>query len=340
MPPPQQKPTAPTLPFDSLCAARNGTAAAIRETVCSRSRPPIISRALSSSAGVPPAGAERIDGKGKEAVDGQPPADVADVRVEAAVLVDHEHRGPPAGGLQPHERAAHPRAGGVVAGRLGGEPRVVLADHCRLRIVVLQDRQQRGGSRRSSDEPGEAVDELSARQHAVRVRVVEVDDHPGPSAQPPPGAAHGNRPALVLVGSGGRTSVSRDAASPLVRELHRRLARVATLAGPGMQSLGRTLRPEDTRMRRRAHAETPAEKRPARRSCAPAGATARSAWRCCPAWAARPPGAAGPAAATRSPSAAARSATPRRSGRAARTRPAPPAATTARRCACSPARSG
>ena len=186
MPPPQQKPTAPTLPFDSAWAARNGTAAAIRATVAVRSSAPIISRALSSSAGVPPPARERVHREGQEALDGHAPRHVLDVRVQAAVLVDHEHRRALAAALQPGEVAVHARAGRVVADGLGGEPRVVLVDDRRVRVVVLEHGQERGGGRGTAAELRQALEQLAPAHGAVRELVVQVDHplvHRGPSRE-------------------------------------------------------------------------------------------------------------------------------------------------------------
>jgi len=60
-----------------------------------------MSRALSSSAGVPPRGERASTPSGEEAVHGQPAGHVLDVRVEAAVLVDHDDRRSLRGALEP-----------------------------------------------------------------------------------------------------------------------------------------------------------------------------------------------------------------------------------------------
>ena len=60
--------------------------------ILARSSLPIASRAASSLAGVPPDERQEIGRNRAKALEGQPPRDVADMVVEAAVLMDHQHR--------------------------------------------------------------------------------------------------------------------------------------------------------------------------------------------------------------------------------------------------------
>ncbi len=61
------------------------------DTDLPRSSLPIASRAASSLAGVPPRRGQEVRRDGAKACDAKPASDVADMVVEAAVLVDDQH---------------------------------------------------------------------------------------------------------------------------------------------------------------------------------------------------------------------------------------------------------
>ena len=110
MPPPQQKPTAPTLPVDSGWCSRNGTAAAMRCAVSSG-----IERGdhVAALVLVGRRAAERrqhVDREAEKAFEREPPRDVLDVRIEPAVLVDDDHRRTFSLRLEPRQIAADARA--------------------------------------------------------------------------------------------------------------------------------------------------------------------------------------------------------------------------------------
>ena len=119
---------------------------------------------------------EQVRRVGEEALDREAAGDVFKMRIEAAVLVDHQHDGTLALGLGAGEIAVDLALGRVIGEPLGHEPRVALGNDRRLRVVVLQDRQQRGGSGRGAGQRGELVEEVAAAHAAVGKVVVEIDD--------------------------------------------------------------------------------------------------------------------------------------------------------------------
>ena len=119
---------------------------------------------------------QKIDRVGEIAFDREAPRHVLEVRVEAAVLVDHQHHRPFALGLGAGEVAVDLAFGGIVGHALGHEPCVVVGDDRSLCVVVLQKRQKRRACRGRSRKLGEPVEERTARHAAVGEAVVEIDD--------------------------------------------------------------------------------------------------------------------------------------------------------------------
>ena len=106
MPPPKQKPTAPTLPVRfgrAFSQLRGGDEVLghLRASTCPNMlRRPFLRRRDSRRAGQP------VGREGQEAGDAEAARDVLDVRIEAAVLVDHEDAGQLAAGVgRAHEVA-------------------------------------------------------------------------------------------------------------------------------------------------------------------------------------------------------------------------------------------
>ena len=119
---------------------------------------------------------QQIDRVGEIAFDREPARDVLEVRIEPAVLVDDEDDRALALGLGAREVAVDLALGRVVGEALGRQPRVVGRDDRGLRVVVLQQRQQRGGGRGRAGELGQAVEEFAAVHAAMGEAVVEIDD--------------------------------------------------------------------------------------------------------------------------------------------------------------------
>jgi hypothetical protein len=100
-------------------------------------------------AGVAAEREQRVGREGDEAVQRQPARDVLDVRVQAAVLVHHQHQRQRAGGLRrPHQVAARLAValGGIEVQPLGLDARVGRRHHLRRGELRAQRRQQAGRS--------------------------------------------------------------------------------------------------------------------------------------------------------------------------------------------------
>ena len=120
---------------------------------------------------------EEIGGERDEALERHAPGNVLDVRVEAAVLVDHYDPGERSGGVgRPDQVAGHLAASARKSHLLGGDPGVVGRDDRRLGVVVLEQRQSGGRGRRTAREHREAVHEHPAADPLVGVVVVQIDD--------------------------------------------------------------------------------------------------------------------------------------------------------------------
>ena len=141
MPPPKQKPTAPSLPFDSGRAFQplGGRDEVLRHlwtvdvSEC-RGALLIVAR-IAADRGQP------VGRKGDEVGDGEAARDVLDVRIEAAVLVNDEHRRQLAAGVRRPNQIALDRA--VAFRRLhrfvpNGDPLVVLGHLLGPGVVGLQ----------------------------------------------------------------------------------------------------------------------------------------------------------------------------------------------------------
>ena len=94
MPPPKQKPTAPILPVQSGSRLAASSAEATKSSIIFG---PLTLRnftaPFSSSPGKPPTEVRPSGAKAMKLATREPAGDVLDIRIEAAVLVDHEHPG-------------------------------------------------------------------------------------------------------------------------------------------------------------------------------------------------------------------------------------------------------
>ena len=178
-----------------------------------------MSRALSSSDGVPPIGDRKSSCQGHEPVGGEPAGDVLDVRVEAAVLMHHQHRWQLAGGTRrPHQIA--PQRRGALANRDGlrRHARIVGRDQRRgCRVGAKHDECGRRG-RGAAGEFGKAAHEDPPVEATMGELVVEIDDfllhgHPPGPVDPTPSLDY--RGWAVRTAPGLAGSHSRDAPAAL-----------------------------------------------------------------------------------------------------------------------------
>jgi hypothetical protein len=124
-----------------------------------------------------PAGdGQEVGRKGEVTLDREPSRHVLDMRVEAAVFLDHDDGGPLALGRGPHQVTVDRAFGRLVRHPLGREPAVVGRDDGGLGVIVLQQRQQRRGGRRRARKLGQAIEEFAPIDPAVGEAVVEIDD--------------------------------------------------------------------------------------------------------------------------------------------------------------------
>ena len=120
---------------------------------------------------------ERVRRDREETREREPARDILDVRIEPAVLVNHDDGGSLRRRLgRMCDIAADGAAGAVEALAAGDELRVVLRDGRRGGVVVLEQRQEQRRGRRAAREPCEPREELAAVHAFVRVFVVELDD--------------------------------------------------------------------------------------------------------------------------------------------------------------------
>ena len=115
------------------------------------------------------------------ALDRQSARDVLDMRVEPAVLVDDDHRRPLAQifrvcGLGAHEIAVDLALGELVGHALADQPAVVRRHDRGLRVIVLQQRQERDRRRRRARQFGQAIEKFAAVHAAMGEAVVQTDD--------------------------------------------------------------------------------------------------------------------------------------------------------------------
>ena len=96
---------------------------------------------------MPPSGSEEIQPQRGEAGERHAPRHILDMRVEAAILVDHQHAAAAARGLRRHEIAFQRDAIDRLVEPRGGDPGIVGRDLLGLGIVRLQQG-ERGLGRR------------------------------------------------------------------------------------------------------------------------------------------------------------------------------------------------
>jgi hypothetical protein len=175
MPPPKQKPTAPSLPLQSACDLRKFAGHQVLDPLLgvllgeNRARLVLV-------AGVAADGRQRIRREGDVAHHREAARDVLDVRVEPAVLVYHHHAGQLAGLGRAREIALHrSRALRRRVGEIfGPDPLVVLGHLLRPREVGAQGLQHRRGAEAADRVLGGAVEELPAAQSAVHIAVEQL----------------------------------------------------------------------------------------------------------------------------------------------------------------------
>ena len=177
MPPPQQKPMAPTLPFVMSLdlQERNGG-----DRIGDRLRP--VERAdhlarlllvLRRAAGR----RQEIRRERQKAFERHAARHVLDMRIKPAVLVDHDHRRELSGRVgRARQIAAHRLPVGAGPGdRLGLQPRIVFRHDRRPRLARREHRRDRRRSRRRSGQPLELVHEIATIERQMRVVVVDLD---------------------------------------------------------------------------------------------------------------------------------------------------------------------
>lgn len=133
---------------------------------------------------------EHVDRERQEALEGQAAGDVLDVRVEAAVLVDHDDRRAPTALAEPHEVAGHRPVRARPARPLDREPWIVGRDRGGPGVVVAQDREERGRGCEPAGAARELLHEAPPVEEPVGEPVVQIDDrlldlHP-PASSPKP----------------------------------------------------------------------------------------------------------------------------------------------------------
>ena len=151
---------APTLPFDPGSFASAATAACEKATgLFGLERADHVAR-LVLVVGRAALRRQIVAAEGDEAFLGHAPRHVLDVRVEAAVLVDHEH-----GGIGSFRRLGAPDS--LDARRdlrhLGPDRRVVLGNDLGVGIIVLEHGEQRRGRRGAAGKSGAGVSRKSRR---------------------------------------------------------------------------------------------------------------------------------------------------------------------------------
>ena len=176
MPPPQQKPTAPTLPVDFrvMLEERHRRGDAMRglvgvERADHVARLVLVGRRAAERR-------EHVDRVGEEAFERDAARDVLDVRIEPAVLVDDDDRRALSLRFEPRQIAADGVPAGVIGHAVDRQPRIVGRNDRRARIIVLQQRQQRQRRRARAGDLRQPVEERAAVDAAMGEAVVEIDD--------------------------------------------------------------------------------------------------------------------------------------------------------------------
>ena len=106
----------------------------------------------------------------------EPAGDILEVRIEAAVLMDDQNDRALALGLGARQVAVDLALGRIVGEPLGREARVVGRDHRGMRVIILQQRQQRAGGGRRARERGQSIEKFTPGDAAMGETVVEIDD--------------------------------------------------------------------------------------------------------------------------------------------------------------------
>ena len=124
-------------------------------------------------------GGEPVGRQGDEAGDGRAAGDVFDMRVEAAVLVDHHDRREGAAARRLHEVAAHPArvaARGIVVHVFGFDPLVGEHDHVRLGVIGQQRLGHGEAGAADHRDRRRAVQELAPGHAGMAVLIVKFED--------------------------------------------------------------------------------------------------------------------------------------------------------------------
>jgi hypothetical protein len=115
-------------------------------------------------------------GQGEVAGLGHPAGHVADVRVEAPVLVDHHDGAALAAGFGAGQVGFHRCVVARVGHVLGDQVFVILPHGGGLGVVYFQQGQYRQGRRRAAGHAGQPLQKIFPRKGLVGVLVEQVDD--------------------------------------------------------------------------------------------------------------------------------------------------------------------
>ena len=179
MPPPKQKPTAPSLPVQSgrdfsHVAAAKKSSRILAASICLKS-----STAFFVISGIAAGRGQPIGSKRDELGHRQPPRHILYVRIEATVLVHNQHRGQFSRGVC---RADQVAADASIAlrrrhgRRFSLDPAVVFLDLGRPRIIRPEHLEQRGRRYPADGKFLRAVEKLAAINAAVHVPVKQIQE--------------------------------------------------------------------------------------------------------------------------------------------------------------------
>src|SRR5262249_24481898 len=119
---------------------------------------------------------EKVGSQQKIALGRRTARDICDVRIKPAVLMNDNDRRPLSLGLGANEVAIDLAFGRIVRDAFSNKPGIVCGYDGSLRVIVLQQHDERrcGGSR--ARQYGELIEKLAPRHAAMREAVIEIDD--------------------------------------------------------------------------------------------------------------------------------------------------------------------